>query len=149
MLPAKLYAVLAMIFAACAGIAWRNLPGVDIGLHDRFFVVGPMLVLLFCAVSSINFAVLYYAADRFFHACWNRTLSILHLSLFVCFGFSLAFVFAMSTRVASDPGVGEAVRWLVVPFFAGILSLVACFVLFGVNLTMVVVQILRARFASH
>jgi heme/copper-type cytochrome/quinol oxidase subunit 1 len=150
MLSAKLFGVLALVFLVCAGLARLNpLPPVDIAVHDRFFAVGPILVFLFCAVTSVNFAVLYYAAGRFFHARWNRTLSILHFSLFACFGLSFAVVFAVSARVAKDPAVGEAFRWLVIPWFLGILSLVTCFVLFGVNLTMVVFQIVRARFASH
>ena len=147
---AKLFAVLAIVFSVCAGLAWlRPLPVVDIAVHDRFFAVGPVLVLLFCAATSVNFTVLYYAGARFFHAHWNRTLSVLHFLLFVCFGFSFAVVFVMSTRVANGPDTGEALRWLVTPFFLGIFSLGASFVLFGVNLTMVIIQIVRARFANH
>jgi heme/copper-type cytochrome/quinol oxidase subunit 1 len=150
MLPAKLFAVLAIVFSICAGLAWLNpLPSVDIHVHATYFVFGPILVLLFCAVTSVNFAVLYYAAARFFHARWNRTLSVLHFSLFVCFGISFSVVFAVSTRVANGPDVGEALRWLVIPWLLGILSLVVCFVVFGVNLTLTVVQLVRARFASH
>jgi len=146
MLPAKLFAAFAIVSSACAGLAWlSSLPSVDTYVHDKYFVGEPVFVLLFCAVASVNFAMLYYAAARFFHARWNRTLSILHFSLFVCFGLSFAVVFAVSTR----PGIGEALRWFVIPWFLGILSLVSCFVLFGINLAMVVVQILRARFASH
>ena len=150
MLSAKLFAVLGIVFLICAGLARLNpLASVDIAVHDSYFAVGPKLVFMFCAVTSVNFAVLYYAAARFFHAHWNRTLSVLHFLLFACFGFSFVIVFAMSTRVANDPGAGEALRWLVIPWFLGILSLVICFVLFGVNLSIVVVQILRARFAGH
>ncbi len=150
MLPAKLFAVLAIVFSICAGLVWLNpLPPVDNYLHATYFVFGPILVLLFCAVTSVNFAVLYYTAARFFHARWNRTLSVLHFSLLVCFGISLSVVFAVSTRGANGPDVGEALRWLVIPWILAILSLVACLVVFGVNLTLVVVQIVRARFASH
>ena len=148
MLSAKLFAALAIIFLTCAGLAWLSpMPAVDISVHDKYFAFGPRLVFLFCAVTSVNFAVLYYAAARFFRARWNRTLSVLHFSLFICFGFSLAIVFAMSARVANEPE--EALRWLVIPWSLGILSLVTCFALFGVNLIMVVVQIVRARFAGH
>lgn len=150
MLSAKLFAALAIVFLICAGVARMGLmPAVDISLHDQYFAFGPILVFLFCAVTSVNFAVLYYVAARFFHARWNRTLSVLHFSLFVCFAFSLAVVFAVARRVANDPGVGEALRWLAIPWFLGILSFVTCFVLFGVNLAIVVVQIVRARFAGH
>jgi heme/copper-type cytochrome/quinol oxidase subunit 1 len=151
MLPAKLFAGLAVAFSICAGLVWLHpLPSAYIAVHATYFAVGPILVLLFCAATSLNFAVLYYAAARFFRARWNRTLSALHFSLFACFGISLSVVFAVSTRVANSPDIGEAtLRWLVIPWILGILSLVACLAVFGVNLTLVVVQIVRARFASH
>jgi len=151
MLPAKLFAVLAIVFLICAGLVWLMPPSasLDIPAHATYFVFGPVLVLLFCAVTSANFAVLYYAALRFFHARWNRTLSALHFLLFVCSGISLAVVFVVSTRGAKGPNVGEALRWLVIPSSLGILSLVACLVVFGVNLLAVVVQIVRTHFASH
>ncbi len=150
MLQTKLFGVLAIVFSICAGLAWLNpLPSLDVGLHATYFVLGPVLVLLFCATTSLNFAVLYYAGARFFHARWNRTLSVLHFSLFVCFGISFSVVFAVSVRIANGPEVGEALRWLVVPWFLGVLSLVACFVAFGVNLIFVVVQILRTRFVRQ
>jgi len=153
MFPAKLFSVLAVVFAILAGLArLRPLPGVgvDVPVHSTYFVLGPVLVLLFCAVTSLNFAVLYYAAARFFHARWNRTLSIFHFSLFACFGISLSVVFAVSTRVANGPDIGEAtLRWLFIPLFLGILSLMVCFVVFAVNLALVVVQLVRTRFATH
>ena len=151
MLPAKLFAVLAVIFAILAGLVRLRPPlfGVDVAVHSTYFVLEPILVLLFCAVTSANFAVLYYAAVRFFHARWNRMLSVLHFFLLVCFGISLSVVFAVSTRGPNGSHVGETLRWLVIPWFLGILSLVSCLAVFGVNLTLVVVQILRARFASH
>jgi heme/copper-type cytochrome/quinol oxidase subunit 1 len=150
MLPAKLFAVLAFAFAILAGLALLlTLPSLDVPMHSMYFVLAPRHVLLFCAVTSLNFAVLYYAAVRFFHGRWNRALSALHFSLFVCSGISLSVAFAMSARVAKSADVGEALRWLVIPSSLGILSLVACLVVFGVNLLAVVVQIVRARFASH
>lgn len=149
-MPAKLFAGFAVGFLICAGLArLKPLPPADVYLHDTYIVFGSALVLLFCAVASLNFAVLYYAATRFFHARWNRTLSILHLSLFVCFGVSLSVVFAMSTSMGNSPDAGQALRWLVIPWLLGILSLFASFLVFGVNLTLTAVQIVRARFANH
>jgi hypothetical protein len=122
---------------------------VDIYSHGTYFVYAPKLVLLFCAVASLNFAVLYYAGARFFHARWNYALSVLHSALFVCFGVSLFVVFAMSGRVANGPDAGEALRWLAIPWFLGILSLFLSFVVFSVSLTLTVVQVVRTRLASH
>jgi heme/copper-type cytochrome/quinol oxidase subunit 1 len=152
MLPAKLFVVLAIIFSIFAGLAWlKPLPSasVDFYLSGTYFVFGPVLVLLFCAVTSANFAVLYYAAARIFHARWNRTLSVLHFSLFVCFGISLSVVFVVSTRAANSSDMAQAFRWLITPWLLGILSFVVCFVVFGVNLTLTIAQIVRARFAIH
>jgi hypothetical protein len=150
MLAAKLFAALAMFFALLAALA-RLVPfqSLAVPAHATYFVFGPVLVLLFWAATSLNFAVLYYAAVRFFHGRWNRTLSVLHFSLLVYSGISLSVVFVVSTRVANGPEAGEALHWLIIPWILGILSLIACLGVFGVNLTLVVVQILRARFASH
>ena len=151
MLPAKLFAGLAVAFSICAGLAWlRPLPSAFVSIpgHATYFVFGPVLVLLFCAATSLNFAVLYYAAVRFFHGRWNRTLSVLHFSLLVCFGVSSA-VFVESTPVANGSDMAQAFRWLIIPWLLGILSFVVCFVVFGVNLTLTIVQIVRARFAIH
>jgi hypothetical protein len=149
MLAAKFFAALAIVFLICAGLAWLSpMPALDIYIHDKYVAFGPKLVLLFCAATSVNFAVLYYAAVRIFRAQWNRTISVLHICFFVCFAISFAIVFTMSARVTngSDPA---ALRWLVIPFFAGILSFVIGFALFGVNLTLTVFQVVRARFAGH
>jgi hypothetical protein len=150
MLAAKLFAALAVFFALLAALARLvPFPSLDVPAHATYFVFGPILVLLFCVVASANFALLYYAGVRFFHARWNRTLTILHLSLFVFFGISLSVVFTVSYRIANGPEAGETLRWLVIPSFLGILSLVASLAVFGVNLALVVVQIVRARFATH
>lgn len=150
MWPAKLFAGLAIGFAICAGFAWlKPFPGVDFYLHDTYVVFGPIFILLFCAAASLNFAVLYYAAARFFHARWNLPLSALHVSLFVCFGVSLSVVFAVSRSTGNGPDAGQALRWLVIPWFLGIVSLFVSFLAFAVNLTLTVVQIVRARFANH
>jgi len=150
MLPAKLFAVFAVLFALCAGLARLGaLSPVDIAIRDRYFLVGPVLVLLFCSLASINFALLYYAADRFFHVRWNRALTLLHAALFLCFGISLSVVFAMSGRAGNGGTSEEETRWVVVPFFLGIFSLIASFVVFAVNLALTVVQLVRARFVGH
>lgn len=150
MWPAKFFAGFAVAFSICAGLAWlKPFPGLDIYLHGTYVVFGPTLILLFCAVASLNFAVLYYAAARFFHARWSLPLSAIHVCLFVCFGVSLSIVFAMSGNAGNSPDAGQAFRWLAILWFFGILSLLVSFLVFAVNLTLIVVQILRARFASH
>jgi hypothetical protein len=55
----------------------------------------------------------------------------------------------MSARVTNGPDPAAALRWLVIPFFVGILSFVIGFALFGVNLTLTAFQVVRARFAGH
>jgi hypothetical protein len=150
MLPAKLFALFAVLFALCAGLARLGaFPAVDVGIHDRFFSVGPVLVLLYCAITSINFALLYYAAIRFLHARWNRAMSILHGALFLCFAISFSVLFALSARAGNGGPSGEEMRWVFVPFLLGIFSLAASFVVFAVNLTLTVVHLVRARFAGH
>lgn len=151
MLPAKLFAGLALAFSICAGLAWLFiLPAADIAVHDRYFVFGPGLVPLFCAVTNVNFAVLYFAAVRIFHAKWSRTLSFLHFALSVCFGVFGSLVFPMAAHYGNGANAGEpALGWVFVSLLLGILSFLASYVIFGISLMSVVVQIVRARFASR
>jgi hypothetical protein len=150
MLPAKLFMALAIMFAALAGFAWLiPFPLVDVHVRGAYWVLGPDLVLLFCMVASGNFAVLYYAGDRFFHAPWKRTLSLLHVVLFLCFAISFSIVFALSTRAANGGESGAAVGWIVVPWLLGIFSFAASFAVFAVNLTLTVVHLMRTRFARQ
>jgi hypothetical protein len=151
MLPAKMFAVFAVLFAMCAGVARLTaFPALDFAVHDRFFAMGPELVLLFCAVTSINFVLLYYAAERIFHARWNRAVSILHAALFLCFGISWSVFFAgVSGHAGTAGSSGEAIRWIAVPFFVGLFTLAASFVVFAADLTLTIVQIVRARFAGR
>lgn len=151
MLPAKLFAVAAGIFLLCAGLGTLipSRAGIDIYVHDTYFVSDPMLIFLFCAFMGLNFAVLYYAAVRFYQAHWNRVLSFLHFALFLCFGVSFSVVFVLTAIVRNGAEIAKAVIWLVIPLILGTLSLLLCFATFTVNLTLTVVQVLRARFASR
>jgi heme/copper-type cytochrome/quinol oxidase subunit 1 len=150
MLPAKLFAALALVFAAFAGVA-RLYPiaSLDVGVHSTYFVVGPMLVVLFCLVTSANFAVLYYAGHRFVHARWNRALSLLHFSLFLCFAISLFLLLALFRRATNGNQPAEEMSWVVIPFLITIFSFAASFLIFAVNLTTTVVQLVRAHLATR
>jgi heme/copper-type cytochrome/quinol oxidase subunit 1 len=150
MLPAKLFAGLAIVFSICAGIVWlSSWPLFDFSVHSTYFVFAPMHLPLFCALTNLNFAVLYYAAVRIFHARWNRSLSLLHFLLSICVALALLVFFAAPKPAMNGPEVGVAIRWVVVPIFLGIVSFVVGLALFCANLMVVVVQLLRARFATR
>ncbi len=147
MLPAKLFAVLALTFSIFAGLAWLFIsPTADISVHDRFFAFRPALVPLFCAVTSANFAVLYYAGDQILHGRWNRTLSLVHFSLAVCFGVSGSLVYPGLTHAGNSSNV--ILAWFIF-LLLGILSFLLAMVVFLVNLMLVTAQIVRARFATR
>jgi hypothetical protein len=147
--PAKLFAALALVFAVLVGLAHlRPFPGVDLYIHGLNWVLGPKLVLLFCVATSLNFAVLYYAAERFFQARWNRALSILHVCLFLLFAIGLSVAFAISTHVATGAGSEVEIYWSVVLLLVGLCGLVTGFVVFAINLALTVTHIVRARFGS-
>jgi hypothetical protein len=159
MLPAKLFVGLAAAFSLYAGLAWLfsspfvgiNASGPHLSLgHSVFFAIGPALVPLFCAVSSINFAVLYYAGVRIFHAQWNRTLSLLHFAMSVCAAVFGSIVYPIVAHYGNGPSGGEsALRWVFIPFLLGILCFVASYVIFVISLMSVAVEIVRARFATR
>jgi hypothetical protein len=147
MLPAKLFAALAFAFAALAALAHLYpFAGVDLYIHGVYWVLGPQLVLLFCVATSVNFAVLYYAGERIFLARWNRALSILHICLFLFFAIGVSVGFSISTHAGNRAGSENEIRWGLVSLLLGIISLVACFAVFAVNLAVTVTQIVRTRF---
>jgi heme/copper-type cytochrome/quinol oxidase subunit 1 len=149
-MPAKLFAALAIVFAVLAGLA-RLYPfaRIDVGVHSTYFALRPMLVVLFCLVTSANFAVLYYAGHCFVHARWNRTLSLLHFSLFLCFSISLFLLFARFSRATNGNQPAEEMGWVMIPFLITIFSLAASFVIFAVNLTAAIVQLVRAHLGTR
>ncbi|MGB9466120.1 MAG: hypothetical protein WBR10_13495 [Candidatus Acidiferrum sp.] len=150
MLPAKLFAGLAIAFSILAGLAWLFIsPAADIAVHDRYFVFGPALVPLFCAVTSANFTVLYYAGVRIFHAQWNRTLSFVHFSLAICSGLSGSLIYPVLTHAGNATNGEPAILGWFVPLLLGILCFAAAFVVFLMNLTVLTARIVRARFATH
>ena len=150
MLPAKLFAGLTVVYSVFVGLArLTSSAPLDVYVHSVYFVLGPMLVPLFCALTSLNFAVLYYAAVRIFQARWNGPLSLLHFVSSVFVALSLSVAFLASAHAFTGPEAGEALRWRILPLFFGILSYVAGFVLFAVNLALVAVQVVRARFATR
>ena len=150
MLPAKLFAAFAVVFAILSGFAHLNpFPGLDLYIHGTYWALGPGLVLLFCMVTSANFSILYYAGERIFHARWNRPLSLLHVVLFLCFALNLPIVFGASTRAANGGEAGRALSWIILPWLAGIFGLFTSFLVFAINLALVMVQVIRVRFARR
>ena len=150
MLAAKLYIALTFAFAVLAGLAYVNpFPSLDLYVHGVYWALGPRLVLLFCMVTSANFAILYYAGERIFHVRWNRGLSLLHVCLFLCFAISLPMVFAVSMRATNGGESSQAIRWIILPWLVGIFGLFASFAVFAINLALVVVQVVRTRFARR
>jgi heme/copper-type cytochrome/quinol oxidase subunit 1 len=149
MLPAKLFVGLAIVFSIFTGIVWlSSWPLFDFSVHSTYFVFAPMHLSLFCALTSLNFAVLYYVAVRIFCARWNRALSLLHFLMSICVALALVILFVGLARATNGVEGGEALRWVVVPCFLGIVSFVVGLALFCVNLMLVGVQLLRARFAT-
>ena len=150
MMAAKLFATLALVFAIVAAFARVvSFPAVSVPLQSAYYMFGPNLVLLLSLVTSANFAVLYYSGERIFRARWNRRLTFLHFGLFVFFAISLLIVSAISARAGVGGAPREWMGWALVCMLLGFFSLVASLAVFGINLTLTVVQIVRIRFAKH
>jgi hypothetical protein len=104
-------------------------------------------VLWFCSLTSINFAILYYAAEKFAPTRWSRALGTGHFVLFSLF--TVLFT-ALAIGVGrGDSAHAEAIRWVVIPWFLGILSFVLGLILFFVNLTLTLIRTARARLTAH
>jgi|SRR5579863_883124 len=157
MLPAKLFAGLTLSSSVLAGLAWifappsadMSAPHLALG-GNVFFAIGPALVPLFCAVTSLNLAVLYFAAVRIFRAEWNRTLSFLHFALTVVAAVSGSIVYPVAAHYGNRATGGEsALGWVFVSVVLGILCFIVSYVVFAMNLLSVAVQLVRARLTAR
>ena len=144
---AKLFGVLGVILAAAAASGAVRLLHLDIHVHETYFAFSPNLVLWFCSLTSINFAILYWAADKFAPARWSRALGFAHFVLFSLF--TVLFTVLAIGVGRGDSAHAEAMRWVVIPWFLGILSFVLGLVLFFVNLTLTLIRTARARLTAH
>ncbi len=146
MLLAKSFAAFGVVLAVAAAGAARLSP-MDVEVHGTYLVFSPSLVLWFCSLTSVNFAILYWVAQKFVPTRWNRTLGILHFVLYFLFVI-LFTVLAVAVRFW-DSSHPEALRWLVVPWLLGILSFLLGLALFFVNLILTLIRTARARLAAH
>src|SRR6266404_2207983 len=147
MLLSKLFGVLGVVLAAAAASGAARLLHLDIQLHETYFAFSPNLVLWFCSLTSVNFAILYWAAEKFVPTRWSRTLGTLHFVLFSSFAI-LFTVLTVAMRFRESPHP-ESLSWIVIPWLLGILSFLLGLLLFFLNLVLTLIRTARARLAAH
>src|SRR6267142_6526778 len=115
----KLFGTLGVVLAILAATGVVRLLPWDVGVHGMYFAFSPSLVFWFCSLTSVNFAILYWAAEKFVPTRWSRTLGALHFVLFSSFTI-LFTVLAVAMRFweSSHP---ESLSWIVIPWLLGIL----------------------------
>jgi len=147
MLLAKSFAALGVALAVAAATSAARLLALDVQVRGTYLLFSPSLVLWFCSLTSVNFAILYYAAEKFVPTRWSRTLGILHFGLFSSF----VIVFTVLATAARfwDSSHPESLRWIVIPWLLGILSFLLGLVPFFVNLVLTLIRTARARLAAH
>ena len=147
MLLAKSFAALGVALAVAAATSAARLLALDVQVRGTYLLFSPSLVLWFCSLTSVNFAILYYAAEKFVPTRWSRTLGALHFVLFSSFTI-LFTVLAVAMRFweSSHP---ESLSWIVIPWLLGILSFLLGLLLFFVNLVLTLIRTARARLAVH
>jgi heme/copper-type cytochrome/quinol oxidase subunit 1 len=143
MLLAKLFVVLGIVAAAAASVV--RLPNLDVHVHETYVAFFPNLVLWFCSLTSVNFAILYYAAEKFAPTRWSRALGFAHFVLFSLF--TVLFTVLAIGAGRWDSAHSEAFGWIVIPWFLGVFSFLLGFILFAVNLVLTIIRSTRARFA--
>jgi hypothetical protein len=85
MLLAKSFGALGVVLAVAASIGAARLLAMDVQVHGTYLVFSPRLVLWFCSLTSVNFTILYWAAEKFVPTRWSRSLGTLHFVLFSSF----------------------------------------------------------------
>jgi hypothetical protein len=147
MLLAKSFGALGVVLAVAAATDAARLLPWDVEVHGTYFVLSPSLVFWFCWLTSVNFAILYWAAEKFVPTRWSRTLGTLHFLLFSSFTILFTVLaIAIRFRDSSHPGSSS---WIVVPWLLGILSFLLGLLLFFVNLVLTLIRTARARLAAH
>jgi hypothetical protein len=143
----KLFGTLGIVLGVAAATSAARLLALDVQVRGTYLVFSPGLVLWFCSLTSINFAILYWAAEKFVPTRWSRTLGILHFGLFSSFVILLT-VLATAMRFW-DSSHPESFRWVVIPWLLGILSFLLGLIFFFVNLVLTLIRTARARLAAH
>src|SRR5712692_11699935 len=122
MLLAKSFAALGVALAVAAATSAARLSALDVQVRGTYLLFSPNLVLWFCSLTSVNFAILYWAAEKFAPSRWSRALGTTHFVLFSLFTVLFtALAIGVALRDSAHP---EALRWIVIPWFLGILSFV-------------------------
>jgi len=147
MLLAKSFAALGVALAVAAATSAARLSALDVQVRGTYLLFSPSLVLWFCSLTSVNFAILYWAAEKFVPTRWSRTLGILHFGLFS--SFVIVFTVLATAVRFWDSSHPESLRWIVIPWLLGILSFLLGLVLFFVNLVLTLIRTSRARLAAH
>jgi hypothetical protein len=148
MLPAKLFAVLAVVLSICAWLVPLGyLRWFEFSIHDNLYFAGSRMWLLYGVVIAANFAILYYAPARCWHIAWQRTLSVLHFSLFALA--AVLFFGSVGLVASTDIATERAFRGVAIAGFLGLLSFILSWIVFAVNLVWTAVRTLRTRYAAH
>ncbi len=143
----KLFGTLGVVLAILAATGVVRLLPWDVGVHGMYFAFSPSLVFWFCSLTSVNFAILYWAAEKFTPTHWSRALGTGHFVLFSLF--TVLFTVLAIGVGRWDSAHAEAMRWVVIPWFLGVFSFVLGLVLFFVNLTLTLIRTARARLTAH
>jgi len=147
MLLAKSFGALGVVLAVAAATGAARLLPWDVEVRETYFVLSPSLVSWFCSLTSVNCAILYWAAEKFVPTRWSRTLGTLHFVLFSSFAI-LFTVLAVAMRFR-ESSHAESLSWIVIPWLLGILSFLLGLLLFFVNLVLTLIRTARARLAAH
>jgi len=145
MLGAKLFVIAAVVIATIAAFPNRlATAGLDVYMHDTYFVIPPRYSLFGFALLCGVVAVFYYLSDRASGNRLNKGLTIAH---FLLWTFAVVLSFAVEFRLvrAVVSGQDPNQSWLVL---LGSAAAVPAFliggVLFLINITRAMVRKFRA-----
>lgn len=134
MLPAKLFAALAVMQLGIALIAGRTAPGsMDVYLHATYFVVAHIHLQIWLGLTSLCFALIYFGTFRWSRHPLNNSLGLTHFVM-AMIGFVLLSGSLLSlSRYASmsestHHWIGLAVPVGVLSFFLGCVTLAVNFI---------------------
>jgi heme/copper-type cytochrome/quinol oxidase subunit 1 len=121
MRSAKLFAALAIFQIGLAVVERRTSSGFDIYFHATYFVVGLVYWMGFLAVTSVLFALVYFAASRWVLHPLNSSLGLTHFlfALAALLLLQIAVLTMHSPMANGLPPSRDAFRWISLELWAG------------------------------
>lgn len=148
MLSAKLFATLAILQLGFALLETKSHQSIDVYFHATYFVISPIQLQILLALTSVCFALIYFAAFRWLAHSLNNSLGLTHFVL-AAIGFVLLSM-SLSALGSATPANGLATvaapsPWKLLAIAIGVLSFLLGCATLAVNFVWTAITLFRSH----